>query len=204
MRKILSTLAVTLAIFSAQSAAPAQESITQPAATAPPDFDISAQSIACSVPGLICIRVAAANLSSAQGIILDGAQATLLGSGSDSKALTSREAYKRLQKEPQARKFREQLAVGMVTAGLGSMIAGDAIDKKRGGQEWLGRQAKRRNTDESMFEERVLLPSDHTSGLVYFAGALQPGSRLRLPIRPWHNATTSEWPSQKVVSVTGP
>lgn len=74
----------------------------------------------------------------------------------------------------------------IATAGLGTMIISDAIDKKRGKQEWLGDEAKRRKSTDTLFEDRIVLPLDHTEGLLYFQISGSKLPRLRV--------STTEWP----------
>lgn len=146
--------------------------------------EITAKVVACPIAGVTCIRLSAVNLSNSQSLIVQGTKATLTSSSRSVTAESQRSVYKMLGKKNLDKKRELQLAASVATAGLGTMLVSDAIDRRRGKQEWLGDEAKRRQQSDTLFAERIVLPLDHTDGLLYFVVA-SSASRLRISTKQW-------------------
>ncbi len=147
--------------------------------------EITAKIADCPLAGVTCIRLSAVNLSNAQSVIVQGNKATIDSPCGIIGAADQRAVFKMLGKKNVVKKREAQLAATIATAGLGTMIVSDAIDKARGKQDWLGDEAKRRQSTDSLFEERIVLPMDHTEGLLYFVGSVPGSPRLRIATKEW-------------------
>lgn len=147
--------------------------------------ELTAKIDECALAGVTCIRLSAVNLSNSQSVIVQGDRARLASPSGNIEAANQRAVYKMLAKKNVEKKREAQLAASIATAGLATMIVSDAIDKRRGKQEWLGDEAKRRQSTDSLFEERIVLPLDHTEGLLYFVGFASESLRLRVVTKQW-------------------
>jgi len=177
-----------LALFIMLSAITMRHAVAQASIQAQTDTtsaQLSAKIVQCKLPDIKCIRLSAVNLSNSQSIIVEGDKAILSSPAGNIAPFNMDEVYKLLAKKCVEIKRETQLAASVATAGLASMVVGDAIDKKRGKQEWLGDEAKHRQSDDELFGERIILPLDHTDGLLYFAGTTSGAQYLRIPTRDW-------------------
>jgi hypothetical protein len=158
------------------------------------DIELSAASEPCDIPGLFCIKLSAVNLSATHPVTVAAAHAIIQSSSGDIKPLAPRAVSSQLSKQQKRKKKHDQVAATVVSGGLATLTVGDLIDKKRGQQAWLGKITSRRRTTDTLFVNRVVLPLDHSEGLLYFSGPVPSSYKLRVP--------TDAWPPDAAVSMT--
>jgi hypothetical protein len=166
---------------------------TQPAALSL-DVQLSANAESTNVPNLFCIRLSAVNLSSNQSVQVAADKAVIQDGSAELKPLSPKHVYSLLNQSQRRRKKRDEIAATLISGGLATMTVGDIIDKKESNTAWLGKINKRRNSKDTLFAERVLLPLDHSDGLLYFTGPMPSKLQLRIP--------SGNWPSDPAVPMT--
>jgi hypothetical protein len=158
------------------------------------DLQLSAKTEPTPVPNVFCIRLSAVNLSSNQSVKVAADQAVIQDGSAELKPISAREIYTLLSQKQRQKKKRDQITATVISGGLATLTVGDIVDKKESNTAWLGKMSKRRNTKDTLFADRVLLPLDHSDGLIYFAGTVTTSAKLRIP--------SGTWPTDPAVPMT--